>query len=578
MPEVVLGVNAYHGDASAALLVDGECVAAAEEERFTRVKHQAGFPDNAIRWCLNEAELTPKDIGHIAIGRNPASNAWNKIKWMALHPPDPRFFKDRYRNATRILDVGDAVAMALGVEPEEMDWRIHRVEHHRSHLASAFHCSPFDDAVCISLDGMGDFSSTMWGVGRGNDIKVLGSVSHPHSLGHYYTAFSQFMGLPKYGDEYKLMGLAAYGQPRMANKLREVLWLGKDLQLRLGLKYFLHHTKGVAMAWEGTPHVGTLYSPKMVELLGAPRQPGADVNERDADLAASIQEVLEEVALEMLRRLHQQTGGRSLVAAGGVALNCVLNGKIPVETPFEEIWVQPASNDAGTALGAALWAWHEDLGRPRWWTMDHAYLGPGYDEADYKRALEDAGLEYRSLPDDELTDHVGRRIAEGAITGWYQGRMEFGPRALGNRSIICDPRRHDMKDILNARIKHREPFRPFAPSVLVDRTGEWFEQDHPSPYMLLAYNVRPDKRAEIPAVTHEDGTGRLQTVDRASNARYYELISAFERHTGVPVVLNTSFNENEPICCTPEEAVACFERTHMDVLVLGNFVAEKEPA
>jgi carbamoyltransferase len=575
MSEAILGVNAYHGDASAALLVDGACVAAAEEERFTRVKHQAGFPDHAIRWCLEEAGLSPSDLGHIAIGRNPASNAKNKIKWMLFHPPDPRFFRDRYRNATRILDVGDAVAGALDVDRKKMKWETHRVEHHRSHLGSAFQCSPFDEAACISIDGMGDFSSTMWGLGEGRDIKMLGSVSHPHSLGHYYTMFSQFMGLPRYGDEYKLMGLAAYGEPTMVDKVREVLWLTKGLQFKLGLKYFLHHTKGVAMTWEGTPEVGALYSPRIFELLGPPREVGAEITERDADLAASIQAVLEEVGLEMIRRLHEATKTPRLVMAGGVALNCVLNGKIPVETPFEEVWVQPASNDAGTALGAALWARHHDLERPRTWTMDHTYFGPGYEDADHKKALEDSGLEYRSLADVELFDHVAQRLDEGAVVGWFQGRMEFGPRALGNRSIVCDSRRHDMKDILNARIKHREPFRPFAPSVLADKTGDWFEQDHPSPYMLMAYNVRPEKRSVIPAVTHEDGTGRLQTVTRDSNVRYYDLIKAFEKRTGVPVVLNTSFNENEPICCTPEEAVRCFKRTHMDTLVLGNYVSEK---
>ena len=389
MNEVVLGVNAYHGDASAALLVDGRCVAAAEEERFTRVKHQAGFPNLAIRWCLAEAGATPQDISHVAIGRNPASNVYNKIRWMALHPPNPRFFKDRYRNATRILDVGDAVADALEVDRKQTNWKVHRVEHHRSHLGSAFHCSPYDDAACLSIDGMGDFSSTMWGIGRDRDVSILGSVPHPHSLGHYYTAFSQFMGLPHYGDEYKLMGLAAYGEPTMKDKVREILWLEKDLAFRLGLKYFVHHTKGVPMTWEGTPILGSLFSDRITELLGPPREPGAEINERDANLAASIQAVLEDVGLEMIRRLHAQTRTPRLVMAGGVALNCVLNGRILVDTPFEELWVQPASNDAGTSLGAALWAWNQDLARSRNWTMENVYLGPEFEEAEYKQALED---------------------------------------------------------------------------------------------------------------------------------------------------------------------------------------------
>ena len=575
MSEVVLGVNAYHGDAAAALLIDGRCVAAAEEERFTRVKHQAGFPDHAIRWCLREAGIEPADVGHVAIGRNPASNVKNKIRWMLLHPPNPRFFRDRYRNATRILDVGDAVADAVGIDRKQASWKVHRVEHHRSHLASAFHCSPFEEAACLSIDGMGDFSSTMWGLGRGRDVSILGSVPHPHSLGHYYTAFSQFMGLPRYGDEYKLMGLAAYGEPTMKDKVREVLWLEKDLSFKLGLKYFVHHTKGVPMTWEGTPVLGSLFSDRITDLLGPPREPGAEISERDANLAASIQAVLEDVGLEMIRRLHDQTKSKRLVMAGGVALNCVLNGRIPVDTPFEEVWVQPASNDAGTSLGAALWAWNQDLQRERTWTMGDVYLGPGFDEADLKEALEDGELHYKREDDETLFPRVAKRIAEGAIVGWYQGRMEFGPRALGNRSIVCDSRNPNMKDILNSRIKHREPFRPFAPSVLAEKTGEWFTQDHPSPYMAMAYEVRPEKRSVVPAITHEDGTGRLQTVERSANERYYELIAAVDKETGVPVVLNTSLNENEPICCTPREAVECFKRTRMDVLVLGNFVVDR---
>jgi carbamoyltransferase len=575
MSASILGVNAYHGDAAAALLVDGVCEAAVDEERFTRVKHQAGFPKQAVKWCLTEAGIAPQELDHVAIGRHPASNAWNKIKWMLRHPPDPRFFKDRFQNAARILDLDDAIAQALDVSKDLLNATFHRVEHHRSHLASAFFCSPFERAACLSLDGMGDFSSTMWSVGEGSRMRVIGAVSHPHSLGHYYTAFTQFLGLPHYGDEYKLMGLAAYGEPRFAEKVRRVLWLEPDLQLRLGLEYFLHHTKGVAMTWEGTPVVGPMYSHKMIEEFGPPRNPKDEVTQRAADLAASVQLVLDEVVLEMLRRLQAKTREKALVTAGGVALNCVTNGKIRGETDFEDVWVQPASNDAGTALGAALWVWNEELGRDRLWEMTHAYLGPGFDDADHEKVLSDAGLDFRVLSDVELFDTVADRIAEGAIVGWFQGRMEFGPRALGNRSIVCDPRRSDMKDILNSRIKHRESFRPFAPSILEEKTSEWFEQGYPSPYMLMAYKVKASKHGEIPAVTHQDGTGRLQTVARDANPRFYDLIAAFETKTGVPVLLNTSFNENEPVTCSPKEAVATFQRTRMDVLVLGNNVVER---
>ena len=579
MPETIIGINAYHGDASACLFVDGRCVSAVEEERFSRVKHQSGFPTESVRWCVEQAGLKPSDIDHVAIGRDPISNLFRKLSYGVLHPPGMDFVRSRLRNAASVMDVKDSFARALGVEKGKLDTRFHRVEHHRTHIASAYDCSPFDRAACVSLDGMGDFVSTMWGQGEGNRIKIHGSVMHPHSLGHFYQAFTQYLGLHRYGDEYKLMGLASYGEPRFADQLRTILRLGEGMQFRLDLDYFIHHRRGIDMTWEeGTPEVGRLWSPKMIETFGPAREVGAEITQRDQDLASSVQLVLEEVALEMLRRLQRQTGERRLVMAGGVALNCVLNGRILEDTPFEELWVQPAANDAGISLGAALWVLHRVLKRERSWVMEHAYLGTEYDDIDHKRALEAAGFEGRSLSDEELFPTVAAHIAEGSVVGWFQGKMEFGPRALGNRSIVCDPRRPDMKDILNMRIKHREPFRPFAPSILEERTGDWFTQSYPSPYMLLAYDVQPAKREVIPAVTHVDGTGRLQTVSRTHSPRYYALIEAFEKQTGVPVVLNTSFNENEPICCRPEEAVDVFRRTKMDVLVLGNTVTVKNGA
>lgn len=579
MSEVILGINAYHGDASAALLIDGRCVAAIEEERFSRVKHQSGFPEESVRWCLDDAGLTPHDLNHIAIGRNPTTNVWKKLSYALLHPPGMNFVRSRWRNARSVMDVKDSVADALHVPKDSLRSRFHRVEHHRSHIASAFFCSPFEDAACVSLDGMGDFISTMWGVGRGNRIDIMGEVTHPHSLGHFYQAVTQFLGLHRYGDEFKLMGLASYGEPRFLDKLRDVIGLGDDLQFRLNLDYFVHHRRGVDMTWQaGTPEVGALWSPRMAEVFGAPREVGGPITKRDEDLAASVQARLEEVALEMLRRLHAKVRVPRLAMAGGVALNCVMNARIYEETPFEEVWIQPAANDAGISLGAALWVQHAVLDRPRRWVMTDAFLGTEFEDPVYEAALDSAGLNHKRLSDEELFPHVVERMTEGAVVGWFQGRMEYGPRALGNRSIVCDPRRRDMKDILNSRIKHREPFRPFAPSVLEEKTGEWFARLEPSPYMLMAYDVLEDKRPDIPAVTHVDGTGRLQTVSRSSNPRYHALISEFERQTGVPIVLNTSFNENEPICCHPKEAVDVFVRTHMDVLVLGNYVVEKDTA
>jgi carbamoyltransferase len=576
---IVLGINAYHGDAAAALFVDGACVAAAAEERFSRAKHQAGFPGEAVRWCLESADLGPGDLEEVSIARNPSAHLYRKVAFaLPRLASSGGMFRARLANAARVLDIRSTLAQALGVDPAKLKARFHRVEHHRAHLASAVFCSPFEDAACLSIDGMGDFISTMWGRGAGNKIDVDGYVSYPHSLGMFYTAFTQFLGLPKYGDEFKLMGLAAYGEPRFLPQMRDVLRLGKGLRFELGLDYFLHHIQGVDMTWdEGTPELGPLWSQKM-GVFGPPREFRSEVTDRDRDLAASVQALLEEVLLDMLRRLHAQSKVDRLVMAGGVALNCVVNGRILEETPFQEVWIQPAATDDGTAIGAGLWVWHQILGRERTWEMRDAFLGPEFSDVDYKRALETAGLSYRWLPDDELVDHVAGRIAEGAIVGWFQDRMEFGPRALGNRSIICDPRRKGMKDTLNARIKYREPFRPFAPSILAEKIGEWFTIDYPSPFMLMAYPVRPEKRGLIPAVTHEDGTGRLQTVHRETNPRYHDLISAFERKTGVPVVLNTSFNENEPICCRPEEAIDCFIRTRMDTLVLGNFLIDRDGA
>lgn len=576
---IILGLNAYHGDSSAVLLGDGAAALGAENERFSRLKHHAGFPAQAAAWCLQTADHDPKDLGHIAISRDPSTHLYSKVLFAAPRAlSNFKMFKQRAANAAKVWDAKGAVAVSLDADPSDIQAKFHNVEHHRAHLASAFFCSPFDDAALLSIDGMGDFVSTMWANGRDRRIDVNGYVTYPHSLGFYYTAFTQFLGMPSYGDEYKLMGLSAYGQPRYMEQVRDVLRLGKGLRFELNLDYFLHDSQGIDMTWEsGVPEIGRMWSDKMLEVFGPPREYRGDVSERDADLAASVQKHLEDVVLEMLRRLHARTNTPRLCLAGGVALNCVVNGMIREHTPFEEVWIQPAANDAGTAIGAALWVKHQVLGRPRDWVMDHVYMGPSFDETAYKKALSDAELDYRELGEEELCDYTARRISEGAVVGWFHGAMEFGPRALGNRSIVCDPRRHDMKDILNSRIKYREHFRPFAPSILEDKTSEWFEEGYPSPFMLMAYKVRPEKRDQIPAVTHEDGTGRLQTVSRNINARYYDLIAAFDRLTGVPLVLNTSFNENEPICATPEEAIDTFQRTKMDLLVLGNFIAEKAP-
>jgi carbamoyltransferase len=421
--------------------------------------------------------------------------------------------------------------------------------------------------------------SSMWGVGQGNRLEVMGDVGFPHSLGVYYTAVTQYLGFPKYGDEYKVMGLASYGEPEYLDQMRKVVSVD-GLTYKLKLDYFRHHRDGTSMTWSGgSPEIGPLWGPAMVTQFGPARSDGSEpIEDRHRNLASSLQRRLEEVELSMLRELHARTGLDDLCLAGGVALNCVVNGKIFEETPFKRLYVQPAAHDGGTSLGSAFYVHHHMLGGPRRYFMDHAYLGPEFTPSACRDALEQGGVQYQKPSRVELIDKTAEALADGKIVGWFQGRMEFGPRALGNRSIITDPRRKDMQDILNARIKHREPFRPFAPSILEEATSDYFEQSHPSPFMTLTYRVRHEKRDEIPAPTHVDGTGRLQTVRRDQNERYYDLIKAFQIRTGVPVLLNTSFNENEPICCTPEEAVETFRRTKMDVLVLGDFFVEKDGA
>ncbi len=568
----ILGLNAYHGDAAAALVVDGELVAAAEEERFNRVKHCAGFPAQAAAWCLADAGLSAGDLDHVAIGRDPRANIGHKVLRTLLHGASPRYVKARLQNAARVRDVKAELEAALGGEVRAA---LHNVEHHQAHVASAFFVSPFEDAAILSVDGFGDFASTMLAEGRGATFEVLERVLFPHSLGIFYTAVTQWLGFPKYGDEGKVMGLAPYGTPRFLDEMRQIVRPKGDT-FELGLDWFVHDKEGVEMTWdEGTPAIGRLFSERMVEAFGPPREPRTELTSEHEDVAASLQAMLEEAYLHIVRALWERTKIPRICLAGGVALNAVANGRIRPETPFEDVFVQPAAGDSGIAVGAAFHVWHQELGNPRSFVMEHAYWGPEYSAADYEAALGAAGLEGKALDDDELFPAVAERIAAGDVVGWFQGRMEFGPRALGNRSIVADPRRPDMKDILNARIKHREPFRPFAPSVLAEATGDWYDQDYTSPYMVLVYETLPDRREQIPAVNHVDDTGRLQTVTREASPRYYRLIKEFERQTGVPIVLNTSFNENEPIVMTPQQAVETFQKTRMDVLVLGNLVVRR---
>jgi carbamoyltransferase len=574
----ILGINAYHGDASAAIIKDGRLIAAVEEERFNRIKHCAGFPEQAIRYCLAEAGVRLEDVDHIGISRDPSAHLHKKILYAATRLGLFKQAKDRLGNAARVRDLKDEVARRFNLPKRSLRAQFHNVEHHLAHLASCFLVSPFARAALLSIDGFGDFISTMWAMGEGNSIEVLGQVEYPHSTGIVYTATTQFLGFPHYGDEGKVMGLAPYGQPRFIDQFREIIRTEERGQFRLHLDYFRHHAEGVEMTWDnGSPVIGRIFSDEFVKTFGRAREPNAALTDRERDIAASLQLRLEEVAFHVLDHLHEQTGLTDLGLAGGVAYNSVMNGKILLNTPFKQIFVQPAAGDSGTALGVCYHLHNQVLNQPRSEAMTGAYTGPQFSGDCIRQALEQNRLEFEdySERERELTKRAARDIADGLVVGWFQGRVEFGPRALGNRSIIADPRRAEMRDILNERIKKREPFRPFAPSILEERTGDYFEQTHSAPTMLMVYQIKPERRAEIPAVTHVDGSGRLQTVSRKLNQRYYQLISDFAELTGVPVVLNTSFNENEPIVCMPQEAIDCFLKTRMDALYLGNYAVRR---
>ena len=578
---IILGINAFHGDSSAALVRDGVLVAAAEEERFSRIKHWAGFPLQSIAYCLREAGLHLADIEHVAINQDDRAHWLRKLAYVAVHPPGMDLVLSRLRNRRRRQELPELLAEAFPAD--NFRGAIHNVEHHLAHLSSAFHVSPFEEAVVVSVDGLGDFSSAAWGVGRKNDISVAGRVYFPHSLGIFYQALTQYLGFPYYGDEYKAMGLAPYGSPSRMEAMGEIVKLTKNGAFMLDLAYFRHHRERIAYSWDsGSPEFGDLFSPALEELLGPRRRPQEPLEERHRDIARSVQARYEEAFFHLIGPLQQRFGSSDIALAGGCAMNSVANGKIRRMTPFRRVYVQSAAGDAGGAIGASYVVWHR-LGGHRSFVMDHAFWGPQFALAEIARLLSERREEIAQLgcaveeigDEEELCRRAATAIAQGAVLGWFQGRMEWGPRALGNRSILCDPRRGDMKAILNAKIKRRESFRPFAPSVLAESVGGWFEEDDAVPFMMQVFQIREEKRAQIPAVTHVDGSGRLQTVYRHTNPRYYRLIESFRDLTGVPMVLNTSFNENEPVVCRPEEALDCFLRTKMDALVIGDLLVSR---
>jgi len=622
----ILGINAFHGDSSACLIRDGVLVAAAEEERFRRIKHWAGFPSESIKYCLAEAGISLADVAHVAINQDSRASLGRKIWYTLTQRPDLGLVLDRLRNKRKRDSIESHLQRAF--PGQTFGGQVHAVEHHLAHLSSAFHVSPFEEAVAVSVDGFGDFSSAAWGVGRGTNIVVEGRVHFPHSLGIFYQALTQFVGFPHYGDEYKVMGLAPYGEPKYLEQMRQIVHLQPDGGFKLNLRYFRHHREKIAYEWEnGIPVFGVLFSPELAELLGPARGKDDPLDQKHKDIARSVQAMYEEAFFHLLNTLHAKHKLDAVAVAGGCGMNSVANGKIALKTPFKKVYVQSAAGDAGGAIGAAYSVWFGSKegaisgrrgalaanfapspvldpaanttpsargGPPtvaagtslksRSFVMDHAYWGPSFSNEVIGELLtaRQSDLSRQNctvvqISDEaELCRRTATAIADGQVIGWFQGRMEWGPRALGNRSILGDPRRADMKDILNLKIKRRESFRPFAPSVLREAVPEWFEQDAEVPFMMQVFQIREAQRPRIPAVTHVDGSGRLQTVSRDTNPRYHKLIEAFREQTGVPMVLNTSFNENEPVVCKPEEALDCFLRTKMDVLVLGDWLVRRE--
>jgi carbamoyltransferase len=574
----ILGLNAYHGDSSAALIKDGVLVAALEEERLRRVKHWAGLPTQAIQFCLDTAGITLKDVDHIAIGRDPKAHLGEKVFFAIKQRPSFSSLWDRVKNLNKVGGLAAELHAAFpDVSAEEIAKKVRNVEHHKAHLASAFFVSPFKESAVLSVDGMGDFTSTMWGIGKGNKMEILGTVHYPHSLGFLYTAITQYLGFLKYGDEYKVMGLSGFGTPKYLEEFRKLITLKPKGMFELNLEYFKHHTDGVAMTWEGgEPIIGTMYSAKLEELFGPARKYEEELTQHHEDIAASLQAIYEETLFHILHHLHNVTGSDTLSFAGGTAQNSLANGRIRTATAFKNIYIPPAGHDAGTAIGSAYFVWNETLNNPRGFEMKSPFWGSSWKDVDLEDALKEAGLKYERLEDAALYETTAKLIAEGNIVGWFQGRTEWGPRALGNRSIVANPAFPEIKERMNVKIKRREPFRPFAPSILEDRVGDFFTEEYPVPFMEKVYSIREDVRSKIPAVVHVDGTGRLQTVSKEVNERYYNLIEAVGKITGVPIVLNTSFNENEPIVNQPSEAVNCYLRTQMDVLVLGNYIVKRD--
>jgi carbamoyltransferase len=574
---VILGINTFHAGSSAAVIVDGVPVVALAEERLNRVKYYAGFPKMAIARCLEIAGLKFSEIDAVAVGRDSSANLHKKLEF-ALRHPTKLLNLARIRSKSKTFDdLKSLIASECEIDAASLKFKSYNVEHHIAHTASAYFASDWEHSAGITIDGSGDFVSCLLSECEGPEIRALKKVFVPHSLGTFYTAVCQFIGYGKYGDEGKVMGLAPLGEDLYHDFFEKALKPTTN-GFELNSEYFLPFgaNQGMEINDAGEMIVHRLFSDKFIREFGEPRERHAEITQRDMDIAFGLQRVFEKYYMHLLDSLHKLVPTERVSMAGGCALNSVANGKLLLETPFRETCIQPAAGDDGLALGAGLYVSNSILKEGKRWVMKNSYLGDEYSDAVIKAELDRYKMSYERLDREQLLEKTSEEIKNGNVVGWFQGRMEWGPRALGNRSILAHPGFPNMKDILNARIKHREAFRPFAPSVLQERQTELFEQDHPSPFMLHVYKIRPEWRERLSAVNHVDDTGRLQTVTREENPLYYDLIKNFEAKTGIPVILNTSFNENEPIVCEPFQAIECFLRTKMDVLVIGSFFCKKD--
>lgn len=560
----ILGIGGYSHDSAAVIVCDGKLVAGVAEERLTRVKHQGGAPRKAVQYCLEAAGLTADDIDHIGCYMRPYKRVLRRVPYRLGQMLRSPLYSGAYI-AYEFVHNAQYVYGMKGLRGKKT--KLHFMDHHPAHAASAFLVSPYEEAALMTIDYIGEWAVTWTGVGKGTTITPLEMWNYPNSLGVFYSAITDYLGFRRANDEYKVMGLASYGEPEFIEDFRRIISLRADGGYAMDRSWFkAHYAPGSRVGY---------FSDKFLQRFGPKRKHGDPVEPRHQNIAATAQLILEEAALNLANALHQKTGLNKLCLAGGVALNCSMNGRLLRESPFDEIYVQPAAGDDGIAIGAAYQLYHQLSGKPRCFIMDDARIGPEHGDDEIRGFLDLAKIPYEQP--DNVIERAAHLIAEGSIVGWYQGKMEFGPRALGARSILADPTRHDMKDLINKYVKHREEFRPFAPSILEERAGEYFEGCTKSPFMLFVHNVRPDKRDSVPAITHVDGTARVQTVSKETHPKYHALIAAFERCKGVPLVLNTSFNDNnEPIVNTPAEAVRCFYSTGMDALVIGDYVVTKQ--